>query len=165
MEAESLSGIKWYVPSMIEISEELVMKHEKMGSLQHIKWNTSHYEFRRVSAHPLKVSCYFSHLFSSKGPICIFFLSTIFPAAFEKCGKLHALLLCSKIVKSVEELKRECGASNWGSTLEKPKNLMQILFSKRQEHKKKGGKKERDTQRGQSESQEGTPSLFHFVKT
>ena len=146
---------------MIEISEELVMKHEKMGSLF---WNTSHYEFRRVSAHPLKVSCYFSHLFSSKGPICIFFLSTILPAAFEKCGKLHALL-CSKIVKSVEELKRECGASNWGSTPEKPKNLMQILFSKRQEHNKKGGKKERDTQRGQSESQEGTLSLFRFLTT
>ena len=34
MEVESLSGIKWYVRSMIEISEELVMKHEKMGSLQ-----------------------------------------------------------------------------------------------------------------------------------
>ena len=76
-----------------------------------------------------------------------------------------AALLYSKIVKSVEELKRECGASNWGSTPEKPKNLMQILFSKRQEHNKKGGKKERDTQRGQSESQEGTLSLFRFLTT
>ena len=117
-----------------------------------------------VSSPAESVMLFFAPIFF-KGANLHFFLSTIFPAAFEKCGKLHALLLCSKIVKSVEELKRECGASNWGSTLEKPKNLMQILFSKRQEHNKKGGKKERDTQRGQSESQEGTPSLFHFLTT
>ena len=78
---------------MIEISVDLVMKHEKMGSLQLEMEHIALQIPKGVSSPAESVMLFFAPIFFSKGPICIFFLSTIFPAAFEKCGKLHALVL------------------------------------------------------------------------